>query len=374
MKPRKILMTADAIGGVWTYALEMAGGLEKHGVEVDLAIMGGCFDEDKRKEAAAYPNLNVFKSDYKLEWMPDSQKDVCKAGSWLLHLRDRLHPDVIHLNNYAHVSLPWNAPTVVVAHSCVYSWWEAVKTGVPTSEWDHYKKIVAENLITANAVVAPTKAMLGSLQRIYGSFTNGSVIANGRDPHLFFSGEKQNFLFSAGRLWDEAKNASALTQLAPELTWPICFAGNRHAPHESAQTLQGGQNSYFLGSLGTERMADWLSRASIFVSPALYEPFGLTILEAALSGCALVLSNIDSLMENWQDCAIFVDPRNHEELRRSLNKLIEDKQQRLELAQRARERALNFTATRMATQYLDLYTELLHASSRVAEGELAACA
>ena len=36
----KILMTADTVGGVWTYALELAGALAPHGVEVALATMG----------------------------------------------------------------------------------------------------------------------------------------------------------------------------------------------------------------------------------------------------------------------------------------------------------------------------------------------
>src|SRR5690625_7216151 len=36
----------------------------------------------------------------------------------------------------------------------------------------------------------------------------------------------------------------------------------------------------------------WLRQASVFVMPSRYEPFGLSVLEAALSGCALILSDI----------------------------------------------------------------------------------
>ena len=36
----KVLMTADTVGGVWTYALELAGALAPHGVTVALATMG----------------------------------------------------------------------------------------------------------------------------------------------------------------------------------------------------------------------------------------------------------------------------------------------------------------------------------------------
>ncbi|MDP9034476.1 MAG: glycosyltransferase family 1 protein, partial [Myxococcota bacterium] len=39
-RPRKVLMTADAVGGVWTYAVELAGELGRAGVETVLATMG----------------------------------------------------------------------------------------------------------------------------------------------------------------------------------------------------------------------------------------------------------------------------------------------------------------------------------------------
>ena len=55
-------------------------------------------------------------------------------------------------------------------------------------------------------------------------------------------------------------------------------------------------------------IADWYARASIYALPARYEPFGLSALEAALSGCALVLGDIPSLREVWGDAALFVAP------------------------------------------------------------------
>src|SRR5690242_16489765 len=126
-KPQRILMTADTVGGVWTYALELTRALQPHGVDVQLALMGPPLTNAQRAEAAEIPNLSLFKSNYKLEWMPGCWSDVKRAGDWLLHLANRLSPDVIHLNGYAHASLPWQSPTLVVGHSCVFSWWQAVR-------------------------------------------------------------------------------------------------------------------------------------------------------------------------------------------------------------------------------------------------------
>ena len=33
-------MTADTVGGIWDYALELAGGLSHRGIHVTLAVMG----------------------------------------------------------------------------------------------------------------------------------------------------------------------------------------------------------------------------------------------------------------------------------------------------------------------------------------------
>ena len=35
----RVLMTADTVGGVWTYALELAGALAPLGVDITLATM-----------------------------------------------------------------------------------------------------------------------------------------------------------------------------------------------------------------------------------------------------------------------------------------------------------------------------------------------
>src|SRR3954471_22683958 len=123
----KVLMTTDTVGGAWTYAIELAGSLRGHGVEFFLATMGAPLSPSQRRQVESLDNVRVFESVYKLEWMPDPWADVRDAGRWLLELERNVQPDVVHLNDYAHGSLEWQAPSLVIAHSCVLSWWEAVR-------------------------------------------------------------------------------------------------------------------------------------------------------------------------------------------------------------------------------------------------------
>lgn len=356
----KVLMTADTVGGVWTYAIELASALSMEGVRVDLATMGRPPSAAQHAEAAAVPELHLHTSSYKLEWMEDPWEDVAAAGAWLLALESRCQPDVIHLNGYAHARLPWRAPVMVAGHSCVCSWWQAVRGEAAPAEWGRYRRAVSEGLAAADLVVAPTQAMLDVLAAHYGSLLHGRVVPNGRDAALFPPGEAQPLIFSAGRIWDEAKNVAALAAVAQALDWPVYLAGDQQRPdHADVAELHGVVP---LGQLLPGEIAQWVGRASIYALPACYEPFGLSALEAALAGCALVLGDIPSLREVWGEAALFVPPADQTALRGALQCLIDNAPLRTEMADRARSRARRYSPRLMASRYATLYHQLVRLS------------
>lgn len=372
---KRVLMTADTVGGVWTYALELARALQIYDVDVLLAVMGPPLTTAQREEAQKITNLDLFKSNYKLEWMPDCWSDVKRAGDWLLHLDNRLGPDLVHLNGYAHAKLPWSCPTVVAGHSCVLSWWQAVRGDAPPAEWQRYKDEVKYGLRAADLVVAPSAAMLRALNTHYGSIENARVIHNGRDPEYFKPQAKQDFILSAGRLWDEAKNIHRLAEIAPELPWPVFVAGDFQPPQQQSQNNRIPRHCRWLGSLSEAEIRPWFAAARVYALPALYEPFGYTPLEAALSGCALVLGDIESLREIWRDAAVFVDPNDKDALKSELRLLIKNEQYRRDMSRRAGERALEFTSARMAQNYFAAYSELLvHTRTTHEQETFAQCA
>ena len=347
----KLLLTTDTIGGVWTYAMELARALAPRDVQIALATMGDPLSPDQRRQVATLDHVTVFESQYKLEWQPDPWSDVHAAGQWLLEIEYRFHPDVVHLNGYAHGALPWRSPALVVAHSCVCSWWQAVKGEPAPPEWDRYRAAVRDGLRSVDAVVAPSAAMLAALEQAHGPLPPSRVIYNGRDSSPFRASWKEPFIFSAGRMWDDAKNLAAMARVAPQLSWPVYVAG------DGADGLTP-ENLHSLGRLDPASLAHWLSRASIYALPARYEPFGLSILEAALSGCALVLGDIPSLHEIWSNAALYVAPDDDAALAKTLDRLITDPDARRDLAARAAARARRYTVQRMGRAYLDLYRQL----------------
>jgi glycogen(starch) synthase len=348
---KRLLMTADAVGGVWTYSTDLARGLGRLGIEVHVATMGPRPNPAQRR-AAEEAGIRLWESDYALEWADDPWAEVQEAGDWLLDLAKVIEPDRVHLNGYAHGALPWSVPVVVVAHSCVLSWFWAVHGQPAPPRWSTYAGVVAAGLEGADAVVAPTAAMAGELARWYG-FDRSVVIANGRNADWIRPRAKRPLVLGAGRVWDEAKNLTALARVAPRLDWPVAIAG------EGPKGEDGGSDPVrFLGPLDFSELSSWLLSAALFVSPTRYEPFGLGILEAAQAGCALVLGSVASLVELWEGAAEFVDPADDDALASACQRLIGDGDLRRRMSDAARRRSEDFGLCLAAQAYLDLYLRL----------------
>jgi glycogen synthase len=360
-RPLTVLMTADAVGGVWSYAVGLCRSVPE--TRFILATMGPHPRQAQRDAIRELENVVLVESDYRLEWMADGVVDFTESRDWLLDLIARHDVDLIHVNGYAHARLGVACPVVVVAHSDVLSWWEAVHKAAAPPEWDGYRRQVVAGLAAADRIVAPTAAVLDDLERHYTALaSNGVVISNGVDPAAFPALDKLPVVLTAGRLWDAAKNLAALDAAAPGLAWPVEIAGELQHP-------EGGVATYahvrLLGLLTPAEMARRVGSAAIFAAPARYEPFGLTILEAAAAGCALVLGDISSLRETWDGAALFVDPEDSPSLHAAVHALITNLDERTRLAAAARCRARRFTMDRMARAYAALYHDLMRSSARL---------
>ncbi len=358
-KPIRVLMTTDAVGGVWSYSMELVQGFSRLGMKVALAVMGGRPSRAARADVRRIEGVELHESTFKLEWMQDAWKDVDAAGTWLEHLAQQFQPDLVHLNGYCHGANEFGgAPILMVGHSDVLSWHEAVRKKPAGPEWDEYRSRVKLGLSGASLVVAPTAAVLANLNKHYGPLGPSQVIPNGRSLGITGPAPKEPFVFAAGRVWDEAKNILSLDAVAPKIPWPVYVAGDAESPDGGAVAPKSLQ---LLGRLHPKTIATWFARAAIYALPARYEPFGLTALEAALSGCALVLGDIPSLREVWQDNAVFVPPDDPDALARALNQLVTSDRLRRELAQKALARAQMFAGCRMLAGYTKAYRDLVQA-------------
>jgi glycogen synthase len=366
--PMKILMTTDTVGGVWTYTIELCKSLEPYNINVHLVTLGEKLNNHQQREIESLQNVELHETDYRLEWMENPWRDIDESGKWLLRIEEAVQPDLIHLNCFAYGNLPFKAPVVVVAHSDVYSWFMQVRKEDPSPEWKEYYWRVRKGLEGADLVIAPSNEVLRQIRSNYRFRTNSKVIYNARSNEHFFPADKELSVLSMGRVWDEAKNIRLLTEASAQISCPIRIAGD--TTYAGNHFNAWHPNVSFLGRLDTHTLSKELARAAIYVLPAKYEPFGLSILEAALSGCVLVLGDIPSLREIWGDTALYVDINDAEALANIVNSLLADYRSRELYSRKSYAHALKYSTERMARQYRNTYMQLVQKQIEFTSTEL----
>jgi glycosyltransferase involved in cell wall biosynthesis len=321
-----------------------------------LATMGPEPSVPQQQAASAIRGLTLVHRPFRLEWMSDFEVDWLPSAGWLEDLAAGFGPDISHINGYAHAALPWPCPVVVVCHSCVCSWWQAVRGGQPPREWDGYRARVAAGLLKADFVVAPTRSFLDTIEQLYGiDPRRASAIPNARSGGFRVGFSREPFVFSCGRAWDEAKGFDVIDRLAARLPWPVFVAGPTTRADGSECRMP--THAHPLGPLRQDELATWLAGASLFVLPARYEPFGLSVLEAAMSGCPLVLGDLDTLRELWDGAAVFVRTQQEGGLYEAVMMLMRDPLLRHDMAAKAIVRAGRYSAEKMIEGYLQAYQQ-----------------
>lgn len=361
-----ILVTADTLGGVWTYTQELVTGLLRRGEQVTLVSFGDIPTTSQARWMQGLANLDYRPTAFKLEWMLDSEADMAASAQYLEALIEESKPDLLHFSQFYYGALNCDVPRVVVAHSDVVSWCTAVhQKAPPETEWLRwYRQVVARGLSEATAVVAPSRWMLEQIECHYGKPAAGLVIHNGRTAALFNPHvSKEETIVTIGRLWDSGKNVSLL--LREEMPAPVRIIGSDRHPELQSRTFAAEDirsNVQLEPEQSEPQIAKTLARAGIYAATSQYEPFGLAPVEAALSRCAIVASDIPPFRELWDGAAVFFRGDDAESLRDAVESLLRDPARRHRQGALAYQHARqHFTADRMVAGYMDLYQSLVPA-------------
>lgn len=352
----KVLMTCDAVGGVWQYATDLARGLAGQGVEVVLAVLG-----PPSRSPSGERDVLVVDTNLPLDWLADGPDDVLAAGRAIAALAAAHEVDLIHLNSPALAAAgQFPAPVVAMTHGCVGTWFAGLGEAVPPDlAW--HESLVRDGLRATDAVVAPSVSYAATVQRQYELREIPLVVHNGRAPRVTADAAPADHLLTVGRLWDRAKNVALLDKVAALLRVPVRAAGAVTGPH--GETI-ATEHLRLLGSLGDEALAAEYAAQPIFVSAARFEPFGLAVLEAAQAGCPLVLSGIDTFRELWTGAALFVSDDEPESWLAAITRVRENAGLRAHLSQQARSRAGRYSVDAMTAGTLAVYRDLLAAPER----------
>ncbi len=343
----RILLTTDAVGGVWRYSLSLAREWAADGIAVELAVLGPDPGPAQADEANAIPGLALHRTGLDLDWTAPDADALERSAAGLAALARRCGVDSVHLHAPALFGRDtrWPTPVVAVLHSCLLTWWRAMRTGPPPNGFAWRIEATARGIERADRVVAPSQAFRDAVRDAYRTGREIEAIHNGRAPLRTTAAPasaRPRAVLAAGRFWDEAKDAATLDDVAALLDAPVQAAGSFRGPNNADVATRSLQR---LGSLDEHGLADAFGAARVFVSTARYEPFGLAVLEAAQAGLALVLSDIPTFRELWDGAATFVPPGDPAGFADALLRALDDP---APLAAAARTRAARYSAAAMA--------------------------
>ncbi len=353
-----VLISTDAIGGVWSYSLALAAGLAAEGHRCTLAVAGPAAQPHQAQAVSQISGCSLVETGLPLDWLAPDRYTLDRTAEALAGLAARLGATTVHLHAPCLAACGWGVPVVVTAHSCMATWWDTVRGGPLPEAFAWHAAATLDGLQRATHVIAPSQAFADDLRRAYALGRSIEVIHNGLPGTVAGDAVREDFVLTAGRLWDAGKNIAVLEQAAEFMATPIRAAGPLAGPDGGTFTPSRLAPA---GNLSPVSLHAMMARAAVFAAPSLYEPFGLCVLEAAHTGAPLVLADIPTFRELWTGAALFVPPREPAAWARTLNALIADPIARAELGQAARTRAASYTQDAMVQATAALHATPAHA-------------
>ena len=165
---------------------------------------------------------------------------------------------------------------------------------------------------------------------------------------------------------DERKGLSVLLD-----AWPRVHAV---VPHATLTVVGAGRRREIPGVAYRGEVAEAdkraeLARAAVYCAPNLGgESFGITLVEAMASGCAIVASALPGFVHVLDGAGRLVAPGDADGLARALIELVSDAGRLEEARHQARQRAPTYDGTLVAEAYLEAYRQAVaHRSARGSE-------
>lgn len=151
-------------------------------------------------------------------------------------------------------------------------------------------------------------------------------------PEVDFS-KKENFCLHVSRLASWGKNVPRLVKAAKKYGFNLKVAGTLHGEERQwfDKLIEGAANIEYIGRLPDEELFEYYRRAKVFALPSIVEGVGSVALEAAISGCEIVLTDIGGPKEYYDGRAVLVNPYDVDSIGKGVMEAFNSKRSQPEL-------------------------------------------
>lgn len=281
--------------------------------------------------------------------------------------------DVFHSPNYTlPITLP--CPSVVTVHDLAFTdrrfhkarlrLYLTLLTKFSLRRADH---IIAVSEYTKSQVETRFPFVTGRISVVYSGLDstfasapptggNGSS-RNGHRPYVLFVGsiEPRKNLPRLIRAFEQAMSATGLPH---DLVLCGPWGWKYGAVEEALRRSPLRDRIHHTGYVPSADLPSLYAGADLLAYPSLDEGFGFPVLEAMASGTPVVTSDRSALPEVAGGAAVTVPPSDEGAIADAISTVLSDRGLAIELAERGRERAAEFTWNRAAAQTIEIYRQV----------------
>ncbi len=229
-----------------------------------------------------------------------------------------------------------------------------------------YRKRQSKSFQKSNAVIFLSDYSANMVCREVGGIQQKTVIGHGLDS-IFLQPNRRTYTFGKRihllyvspvyRYKNQFEVVNALELLRQstglDLHLTIIGGGDEKCTEkllDIIETSSARESIQFTGAMAYEGLLKEYETADIFIFASSCETFGITILEAMASRLPIACSNRTGLSDILLDAGVYFDPYDPLNIAAAIQKLLEDENLRMDLAEKAYHYALAYTWQRCANE------------------------
>lgn len=353
--------------GIGTYVFHLLRGLAEQ-PDIDLTLLARSGSEERLTEIAPEADVIALSAaDYSLSELAQMPMALWRERLDLLHVPHYVLPPV----------LP--CPTVATVHDVIQLFYPPKRRRLLALTY--LRIMLRSTLRRSRRIITVSRSSRRDLVNLFGADrARLSVVPNGVDDALAerpdpgtIEAIKSEYdlkppltLVVANdkphKNLDVALRAFHIAIIRHRLPGQLVYVGGMNANSrlsERAGRLGIGDRVRFLGRVPFDHLHGLYHVASALLHTALYEGFGLPVLEAMCAGLPVITSNLGAMREVGEGAARLVNPLDLYEIAAAMEKVMVDDPLRRRMIEAGRRRAEAMSWELTVEKTLDVYREVL---------------